>query len=68
MDLNQQHVSVNRLRLLGHRDQVRQSDEFYLRDSVRTQALLVLLEDQLQLLQLHLQYLDVVNVRVSLAL
>ena len=68
MDFEKQNVGVYHLRLLGHRDQVWQILELDLRHRVRTQALFVLLEDQLELLQLDLQDLDVVNILVPLLL
>ena len=68
MNFEQQDVGVDHLRLLRHRDQVWKILELDLRHRVRTQALLVLFEDQLELLQFDLQDLDVVHILVPLLL
>ena len=68
MNFEKQNVRIDHLRLLGHRDQVWKILELDLRHRVRTQALFVLFEDELELLQFDLQDLDVVSILVPLLL
>ena len=66
MHLQQKDISVDHIRLLGHRDQVRQRLELHLGHRVWAQALLVLFEEELELLQLDFQNFDVLHVPVAL--
>ena len=48
-------------------NEVRQALELNLGNRVRTEAILVLLEEKFQFLKLNLQYLDMINILVTLA-
>ena len=48
-------------------NEVRQALELNLGNRVRAKAILVLLEEKFQFLKLNLQYLDMINILVTLA-